>query len=250
MTLAEIARALEQLRQSLIILHYHLRHVRKRRSDAKEYLSKAESAYKRYDDLGAKVTKKEKQRDQLEGQTKALPVLNVFKRSELKSQIVELTEDIGELEFERNQIVRDFGKENADGMGAVKTDIETIQKNIEKMDELETRYIDNITKSKQEFDRLKEQSTDLDLFELTDARLALRPSMEDTAQERIRKEAPDGKISIRGFWMSVSETDKLLREDGMAAWHKEQTMRRRLGKERRQQLEHPQRKSKDRGMEL
>ena len=81
--------------------------------------------------------------------------------------------------------------------------------------ELETRYTSNITKSTQAFNRLKEQSADFDLFELTDARLALRPSMEEAAQERIRKEAPDGKISIRGFW-----TDKLLREDGMVAWHK------------------------------
>lgn len=80
---------------------------------------------------------------------------------------------------------------------------------------METRYTSNITKSTQAFNRLKEQSADFDLFELTDARLALRPSMEEAAQERIRKEAPDGKISIRGFW-----TDKLLREDGMVAWHK------------------------------
>ena len=108
---------------------------------------------------------------------------------------------------------------------------------------METRYTSNITKSTQEFNRLKEQSADFALFELTDARLALRPSMEEAAQERIRKEAPDGKISIRGFW-----TDKLLREDGMVAWHKEQERHREVQQERKRGLG-PQHKPKAREKE-
>ena len=49
------------------------------------------------------------------------------------------------------------------------------------------------------------------------------PEMEDETQDRVSKASPDGKASVRGFWMSVSETDKLLCEGGMAAWFREQT---------------------------
>ena len=178
-----------------------------------------------------------------------LSPLSVFKRSELKKQIAQLSEEIGELEFSKNEIVTGFGKEDEKEMTAVPKHIATVKANVAKMNELETRYTGDIEKSGQEFDRLKEKAKQYDLYDLTDARLALRPQMEDEAQERIKKDIPDEKLSFWDFQISTSMTDEQNREDGMETWYKEQTMRRRLEQEYQQRREQPQRKPRERDME-
>ena len=248
-TLADMARAMEQVRQSMIVLRYHLTHLRKRRGRAVEYLSKAEPMYRDYGELVRQIKEKSAERRSMKKKLAALSPLSVFKRSELKKQIAQLSEEIEELMFSKNELVTGFGREDEKEMPAVPKHIATVKANVAKMDALEAKYTGDIEKSGQEFNRLKERAKQYDLYDLTDARLALRPSMEDATQERIRKEATDDKISIRGFWMSVSETDKLLREDDMTAWYKEQAMRRRLEQEYQQRREHSQRKPRERDME-
>ena len=60
------------------------------------------------------------------------------------------------------------------------------------------------------------------VYDLTDARLAFRPQMEDEAQERIKKDIPDEKLSFWDFQISASMTDEQNREDGMERWLAEQ----------------------------
>ena len=249
-TLADMARAMEQLRQNMIVLHYHLLHLRKRRGKATEYLSKAKPMYRDYGEFVRQLKEKNAERRSLKKKLAALSPLSVFKRSELKKQVAQLSDEISELEFSKNEIVASFGKEDKKEMPTVPKHIATVKANISKMDELEVRYTSDIERSGQEFDRLKENAKQYDLYELTDARLALRPQMEDEAQERIKKDIPDEKISVWSFQLSAKETDKQNHEDGMEAWFKEQTMRRRLEQERDRRREHPQRKLKEWDMEL
>jgi len=244
-TLADMARAMEQLRQSMIILRYHLTHLRKRRGRAVEYLSKAEPMYRDYGELVRQIKEKSAECRSLKKELAALPMLSVFKRSELKKQIAQLSEEIEELTFSKNEIVTGFGKEDDKEMPAVPKHIATIKANVAKMDELEARYTGDIEKSGQEFNRLKEKAKQYDLYDLTDARLALRPQMEDEAQERIKKDIPDEKLSFWDFQISTSMTDEQNHEDGMETWYKEQTMRRRLEQEYQQRREQPKRKSKE-----
>ena len=249
-TLADMARAMEQLRQNMIVLHYHLLHLRKRRGKATEYLSKAKPMYRDYGEFVRQLKEKNAERRSLKKKLAALSPLSVFKRSELKKQVAQLSDEISELEFSKNEIVASFGKEDKKEMPTVPKHIATVKANISKMDELEVRYTSDIERSGQEFDRLKENAKQYDLYELTDARLALRPQMEDEAKERIKKDIPDEKISVWSFQLSAKETDKQNHEDGMEAWFKEQTMRRRLEQERDRRREHPQRKLKEWDMEL
>ncbi|MBE7004593.1 MAG: mobilization protein [Ruminococcaceae bacterium] len=248
-TLADMARAMEQLRQSMIILRYHLTHLRKRRSKAVEYLSKAEPMYRDYGELVRQIKEKSAERRSMKKELAALSPLSVFKRSELKKQIAQLSEEIEELTFSKNEIVTGFGKEDEKEMPAVPKQITAVKANVAKMDELEARYTGDIEKSGQEFDRLKERAKQYDLYDLTDARLALRLQMEDEAQERIKKDIPDEKLSFWDFQISTSMTDEQNREDRMETWYKEQTMRRRLEQECRQRWEQPQRKPRERDME-
>ena len=75
------------------------------------------------------------------------------------------------------------------------------------------------------FEELKEQAADLDPYELTDARLVIRPQMEHTAHDRIQSGLSSGKVSFWGYEGSILDTDTLLREEDMAALHKEQKRR-------------------------
>ena len=244
-TLADMAHAMEQLRQNMIILRYHLLHLRKRRGKAVEYLSKAEPMYRDYGELVRQIKEKSAECRSLKKELAALPMLSVFKRSELKKQIAQLSEEIEELTFSKNEIVTGFGKEDDKEMPAVPKQITAVKANVAKMDELEVRYTGDIEKSGREFDRLKERAKQYDLYDLTDARLTLRPQMEAEAQERIKNDIPDEKVSFWDFQISTSMTDEQNHEDGMETWYKEETMRRRLEQEYQQRREQPKRKSKE-----
>ena len=249
-TLADMARAMEQVRQNMIILRYHLTHLRKRRGRAMEYLSKAEPMYRDYGELVRQIKEKKAECRSLKKELAALSPLSVFKRSELKKQIAQVSEEIEELTFSKNEIVTGFGKEDEKEMPAVPKQITVVKANVAKMDELEARYTGDIERSGREFDRLKERAKQYDLYDLTDARLAIRPQMEDEAQERIKKEIPGEKLSFWDFQISASMTDEQNREGGMETWYKEQTMRRRLEQERERRRKTPQRKPRERDMEL
>ena len=241
-TLADMARAMEQLRQSMIVLRYHLLHLRKRRGKAVEYLSKAEPMYRDYGELVRQIQEKNAERRSLKKELAALSPLSVFKRSELKKQIAQLSEEIEELTFSKNEIVTGFGKVDEKEMPAVPKHIATVKANIARMDELETKYTGDIEKSGQEFDRLKEKAKQYDLYDLTDARLTLRPQLENEAKLRIEKDIPDRKYSFWDYQVSAQETDKQNHEDGMERWLAEQKHLR--------QMEQMQRDRERRGVTL
>lgn len=227
-TLADMARAMEQLRKNMILLRYHLTHIRRRRGEAKEYVSKAEPMYQRYSDYAHEIKEKKAERRSLQKELAVLSPLSVFKRSELKKQIAQLSEEIGELEFRKNEIVTGFGKEDEKEMPAVPKHITTINANVAKMDELETQYTGDIEKSGQEFDRLREKAKQYGLYDLTDARLAIRPQMEDEARENIRRDIPGEKVSPFVFLASVQDIDRQNNENGMERWLAEQKRQRQM----------------------
>ena len=151
-----------------------------------------------------------------------MPMLSVFKRSEMKKQIAQLSEEIEELTFSKNEIVTGFGKDDEKEIPAVPKHIATVKANVAKMDELEVRYTGDIEKSGQEFNQLKEKAKQYDLYGLTDARLAIRPQMEDEAQKSIKKDIPNEKISMWEFLSCAKETDEQNNKDGMERWLAEQ----------------------------
>ena len=75
---------------------------------------------------------------------------------------------------------------------------------------------------------MKAQVADLDQDELTDARLDLRPQMENEGRERVHRAEGGRKINFWKFQGSISETDKLLGEDGMAERDEERKRLRRM----------------------
>ena len=86
----------------------------------------------------------------------------------------------------------------------------------------EVEFTSAINHEKEEFASLKVQTADLDQNELTAERLALRPQMENKGHERIRKSAPDGRVSFAKYQASVKDVERALEEDRMGNQHQEQ----------------------------
>lgn len=218
-TIPAIAAAMETIRQNVIVFNYGLLFIRDRRKDTKEYVKQAMEKYGEYQDTRSQIKAKINERKKLQKEHDGLFVFNIGKRKELKAKIAELSEEIGELQFEEKSVMRVFGKEDAAGMNEVKGEISETKARVVKLDAQEVEFTGAIKQEKKNFDGLKEQAADLDQDELTDARLALRPQMERTARDRIQSGLSGGKVSFWDYEGSKKDADRWLGEEGMAERH-------------------------------
>lgn len=224
-TIPAIAAAMETIRQNIIVFNYGLLFVRDRRKETREYVEQATHEYGNYKDTRSQIKDKIKERDKLQKELAGLSVFSVGKRKELKTKIAELSEEIGELQFEEKSIMQAFGKEDVAGMKKVAGEISKSETRIGELDAQEVEFTGAINREKEKFDWLKEQAADLDQDELTDARLAIRPQMERTARDRIRSGLSSGKPEFWKMESSFRDADRLLDEEDMAERREEQKRR-------------------------
>jgi len=215
-TIPALASAMETVRQNIIVFNYGLLHIRDRKKETGEYVSKAKAQYSRYLDLRSQIKAKLDERKALQTELDGLGLLSIGRRKELKTQLAALVEEIEELRFEEKSIVQGFGKEDTSGMKQVKGEISSAEADMVKLGKDETTLTDAIGREREKFTELKEQAAGLNRGELTDARLALRPQMEGKAKERIRGTMSSGKVSFWNYQLSLQDADKLLGETGMA----------------------------------
>ena len=215
-TVPALAKAMESLRGNLIVLHYGLFQTQERRSRAGRFLSAAKPAYENYEALREQLKEKASQRHDLSAELKATPLLNLVRRSQLKSQIAGLTEESEELKSEQNRILEDFEKEDAAGMKEVHADIVSAERSVQQYNQQEERLQEEIQEAAQEFDSLSKQAESHDPDDLIQERLRIRPEFERQAKARIRQAHGENHP---GFWdleSSIRETDELLGEASMA----------------------------------
>ena len=118
-----IAATMETIRQNIIVFNYGLLLVRGRRKDTKEYVEQATRKYSDYKDIRSQMKMKSKERGELQKELAGLSIFAIGRRKELKIKIAELSEEIEELQFEENSIMRVFDKADAAGMKEVEGEI-------------------------------------------------------------------------------------------------------------------------------
>lgn len=214
-TIPAIAVAMETVRQNIIVFNYGLLLIRDQRKDKKEYVEKAKRIYTEYTTLHEQIRAKLDERNRLQKELDGLSLFSIGRRKELKTQLAAITEDIEELRFEEKSVMQTFDKEDAARMKKAKTEISSVEADVVKLGKQETTLTDAIDEERAKFTGLKEQATGLDRGELTDARFALRPQMEDQAKERIRGAVSSGKLDFWKFQHSTRDTDQLLNETGI-----------------------------------
>ena len=212
-TIPAIAAAMETIRQNIIVFNYGLLFVRDRCKNTKDYVEQATRKYGDYKRIHRQIKAKAKERGKLQKELAGLPMFASGKRKELKTKIAELSEEIEDLQFEEKSIMRAFNKEDVAGMKDVEGEISKSEARIIELEAQELEFTGTINREKEKFDDLKAQAADLDQNELTVTRLALRPQMENEGRERIRRSAPDGRVSFAKYQASVREADGALGED-------------------------------------
>ena len=245
-TVPAIAAAMETVCQNLIVFHYGLSFVQKRKKARSEYVTKAKRTYEDYTTLRGKIKASLDERKALQAELDALSVFNIGRRKELKAQLAALTEEIEDLRFKENGIMLACEKSDAAGMKQIKREITAAEADAVKLEKRETTFNEAIGKETERFTELKKQSAALDQSELTDARLALRPQMEDRAKERVRGAMSSGKLSFWSFQTSIRDVDVLLNEDGMAEQRELEIRRKARGKNFEPQVHKPKSNSIER----
>jgi len=215
-TIPALAAAMETVRQNIIVFNYGLLHIRNRKKETGEYVTKTKTQYNDYLDLRSQIKAKLDERKGLQAELDGLGLLSIGRRKELKTQLAALAEEIEELRFEEKSVMQAFGKEDTSGMKQIKSEISSAEADMVKLGKDETSLTDAIGKEREKYTGLKEQAIGVDRAELTDARLALRPQMEAQAKERIRGAMSSGRVSFWNFQLSIRDADKLLGEIGMA----------------------------------
>ncbi len=103
-----------------------------------------------------------------------------------------------------------FDKEDTAGMKEVRSELDRVKTDMDRLDEQETGLSASIRKEQDNLAALQEQTEVLDRDERTEARLAMRRDSEHQAWEHIRQSLSNRKVSFQTFRMSVKDTDKLL----------------------------------------
>ena len=246
-TIPSIAEAMENVRKNMLIFCYQLGHIRKGKYNVKRYLEAAKPELERYTSLVGEIKEKSKERKTLLAEKKNTPLWNIPKAKKLAARIAELTEQIEELQSEKNTILQYLSCNDDKGISVVKKDISAQEDSLQKILRQEEKYTAELDAALKEYAELQVQAVDLDPIELYNARQELRPDKEWDATARIQK-AYGKKYNPQLMADGKREVSSLLNEYGEEQFIRERIRRVEIENGRRQRAHQP-RKKKNRDWE-
>lgn len=107
-TIPAIARALEALRQKLLLLQYQVLHYRSAAWQAADDLRDVKPDLARFDTLTAEIKEKSAEQRTLTNEKKQTPAWSLLKKRELTQRINTLSEELEDLRTEKNRILASF----------------------------------------------------------------------------------------------------------------------------------------------
>ena len=180
-TIPALAEAMERLRGNMIIFRYQLRHIGMGKHRMNEHIQAAIPKLERYMGLVRQIKEKTKGRKNLLAEKKETPFYQIPKLRDLARRIAELTEELEELQTEKEMLLRSLDCADDTGISSVKKDIAAMESALKKLEEQEAKYSAELDAALKEYSELKEQASELDAGELMEARLAIREEKERSA---------------------------------------------------------------------
>ena len=119
-TIPAIARALEALRQKLLMLQYQVLHYRSAAWKAADDLREVKPDLTRFDTLTAEIKEKSAQQRTLTSEKKQTPAWSLLKKRELTQRINALAEELEDLRTEKNRILASFDRTDDKDMAEVR----------------------------------------------------------------------------------------------------------------------------------
>ena len=185
-TIPALAEAMERLRGNMIIFRYQLRHIGMGKHRMNEHIQAAIPKLERYMGLVRQIKEKTKERKNLLAEKKETPFYQIPKLRDLARRIAELTEELEELQTEKEMLLRSLDCADDTGISSVKKDIAAMESALKKLEAQEAKYSAELDAALKEYSELKEQASEFDAGELMEARLSIREEKERSAVTRVQ----------------------------------------------------------------
>lgn len=207
-----IAKRLEQLRGSMIMIRYYLFHNRMQASSVGEWISMFTPVLKKYKAITKRIQTKQGEKKSLQSQKKKLSFLQPVQYYQISQKITTLTEDIEELLSQKERLLCDNYFHNE---SEVKTSENSLEKQKDFLKKLDVQYnnlSDQLTENQKLFQEIKADVSPGKSEELFDARVDERDAIRNQIFAKLY-ETMGYKFDASLFHDSVRDIDDRLDED-------------------------------------
>ena len=207
-----IAKRLEQLRGTMIMIRYYLFHNRMQASSAREWISMITPVLKKYKAITKAIRTKQSEKESLQSQKKKLSFLQPVQYYQISQKITTLTEDIEELLSQKERLICNNYFHNE---SEIKTSEITLKNQKDFLKKLDVQYdnlSDQLTENQKRFQKIKADVTPEKSEELFDARVDERDTVRDQIYQKLYATMGQ-RFDASLFHESVSDIDHLLGED-------------------------------------
>ena len=228
-----IAEAMEKLRGSMLIFSYQLRHIGIGKHNIGRRVKASKPELERYTGLVQQIKAKSKECKNLLAEKKETPFYQIPKLHDLSRRIAELTEELEELNTEKEMLLRSLDCADDTGISSVKKDIAAMESALKKLEAQEAKYSAELDAALKEYSGLKEQASEFDADELMEARLSIRGEKERSAVTRVQ-DAYGEKYDSLMMFDSKRDVANLLHEEAEAHSVRERLRQKQQTKTQRQ----------------
>lgn len=243
-TIPAIAKAMESVRQNVLIFCYQLGHIRTGQRKLKTYISDVKAEMKQYSSLVEQIKEKSRERKSLLAEQKELPFWNVPRKKELTARIAELTELLEELKSEKAIVLQHLQCADDSNLSDVKKEIAKSEAGLKKLEEQEMKYAAELDNALKQYAELQEQAADFEPLDLHQARQEIRSDKEQSAIRRVQNTYGNAYNSMTMF-DAKHETANLLGEEAESHSFRERLRQ----KEQQARQERQPKKNKNRDWE-
>jgi len=185
-TVSAIAEAMETVRQKMILFRYQLLHIGAGKKQITDTLQVVQPDIQQYEGIVKKLKGKIRKRHALLEEKKTVPAIQIFRQRELAQKIAKLTEDIEELKGEKTFRLNQFHCVDDQGMAEVKQRVTAMESSLEKLNQQEQKYVDELNSALTQYSELQKQAESMDTMELDMTRQAIRPDQEREAVQKLQ----------------------------------------------------------------
>lgn len=210
-SLFNLAEALETLRINLISLDFRRRTVRRKRTDAEDYVSEMSSFLKGADTLLEQIQEKETELKAKEKKLKRTPKMMKNLRGTLLAETAKLQMDIDEFDFDLRKTLYLMNTDTKDDLPGIREEIERERSMIPPLLKEENKLNDELEQTLSAYQETERQSVHFDSFLLLARRQKLRPKKELDARKELCQ--PGDEYDERRFNTSVDAVSEMIGEE-------------------------------------